>query len=93
MQLLFTELGFSVREYVNLKVDEMRQVFDGQAKASYSPYSVFGACILTRGGTEEDTFWGTDKTMKVKEVVDIIHSSKSLRFKPKLLFLHFTPGN
>ena len=93
MQLLFQELGFSVREYVNLTVDEMRQVFEEQASANHSAYSVFGACILTKAGVTKNTFYGFDETMEVKEVVKIIGSSKSLRSKPKLLILHFTPGS
>ena len=93
MQLLFQELGFFVREYVNLTVAEIRQVFHEQAEDNHSAYSVFGACILTQEGTSENTFRGADATMKVEEVVNIIHDSKSLRSKPKLLILHFTPGS
>ena len=93
IQLLFQELGFFVREYVNLNVAKMRRVFQEEASTNHSAYSAFGACILTRRGNTENTFWGTDKTMEIDQLVDIIAGSESLRFKPKLLIIHYFKGN
>lgn len=93
IQLLFQDLGFTVREHRNLTVSKIHEVFKEQASANHSPYFAFGACILTRKGDTENNFWGTDGTVDLKDVVDIIHNSPSLRSKPKLFILHFAAGN
>ena len=92
MQLLFQELGFFVREYVNLTVNKMRSVFRGEASANYSLSSAFVVCILTRRGETEETFQCTDSIMKMEELVKIIGDSNTLRDIPKLLILHFAAG-
>lgn len=93
IQLLFQDLGFTVREHLNLTVAQILEVFREQASANHSTYSAFGACILTRRGDTENNFSGTDGTVDLKDVVDIIHDSPSLRSKPKLFILHFAAGN
>lgn len=93
IQLLFQELGFNVREYVNLTLEQMRDVFQEQASINHGAYSTFGACILSEAGDKENTFHATNGMMDVEEVIKIIDKSESLRRKPKLFILHFTPGS
>ena len=92
VQLLFRELGFEIYERHNLTVAEMRNFFKEQASENYDTDYAFGACIIVPRGDTENTFRGTDDTMEIKELFDMISAIPSLRPKPKLLILHFAAG-
>ena len=92
IQLLFRELGFEVYERHNLTVAEMRNFFNEQASENYGADYAFEVCIITQKGDGENTICGTDGTMDMQELIEMISGNPSLRPKPKLLILHFAAG-
>ena len=97
---MFQELGFINNVYRNLTASEMREVFTEtasmyaeEAYCNGCPFTVFAACVLTKGGERSKEFYGAENTtMEMREFFEIVDKIPSLQSKPKLVIFQSFQG-
>ena len=91
---LFTYLGFSLHRHDNLTGDKMMAALVKVADMNHSRFDSLVVAILTHG-REGNVLYGTDnKTVAVRDVVNIFKADNcpSLAGKPKIIFLQACRG-
>ncbi|XP_069790139.1 caspase-7-like isoform X3 [Narcine bancroftii] len=90
---VFNDLGFDVRKYDNLTVNEMVQKLEAYSHYDHNAMDCFVCCILSHG--EKDVIVGKDgKHLQIGKIRTLFSGSQctSLLKKPKLFFIQACQG-
>ncbi|ESO89044.1 hypothetical protein LOTGIDRAFT_106792 [Lottia gigantea] len=89
----FKELEFDVREFKNLKRDDMESLMKKVAGESHDNNDCFMCAMLSHG--EEGTIYGFDGPIEIQRLIEPFkgHNCRSLAGKPKIFFIQACRGS
>ena len=72
---------------------EAASMYAEEAYCNGCPFTVFAACVLTKGGDGNKEFYGAGNTsMEMREFFEIVDKIPSLQSKPKLVIFQSFQG-